>query len=105
MTLVPWYWNGTEIRKSADPNSGCIIMAARSRDTAAIVSAVNNTYGQNINPEVIVELRDAAQALINYHKSMPLFDSWTNTGGHWASDDLKEVVTALYAALEKSKII
>lgn len=67
--------------------------------------AYESTYEQSINPEAIVGLRDAAQGLINYHKTLPIFDSWTHTGDHWASDDLKEVLTALCAALEKTKII
>lgn len=75
------------------------------KDAELIVNAMNGTWGEEINPNAVLKLRDAAQALINYHKTMPIFDSWTNTGGHWASDDLKEVLTALYAALEKTKII
>lgn len=59
-------------------------------NASTIVSAVNNTYGQSINPEAVKEMYDVLKSFVNSYKGV-------NIGSFKILDEAK-------AAIEKAKL-
>lgn len=112
MTPTPWKiikyksWS-TNVVGKGELNDICEMSGTHSKsiqnaNAAAIVSAVNNTYGAGIRPDGVKELFDAAQDLLaRVNRAREILQNPSSPShGNWGMLDTEK----LTAALEKAKL-